>query len=192
VPNDLDALYHEYTDFDAQGATALRFGECLGFARKVVERTLELSEKRRTKVKKLDLISLVAFFQGVRRNPDFKVSKDTIDKLAGALLDSAIHNVAGKSTSGRRILEYYDRWRSRLSPDIGIRLDPRREFANEQKQRIYERCGGLCQVCGAAVGDEDSEYDHFPVPYRDGGKTEVDNGRLVHGKCHPRGRPIAE
>jgi len=40
------------------------------------------------------------------------------------------------------------------------------------------------QVVKEPVGEDDeAEYDHFPVLYRNGGRTDVDNGRLVHKEC---------
>ena len=47
----------------------------------------------------------------------------------------------------------------------------------------------VCGVCTKAVTEGDAEYDHFPVAFRDGGRTDVANGRLVHKPCHERGRP---
>ena len=51
--------------------------------------------------------------------------------------------------------------------------------------------GGVCQICVQPVEQSDAEFDHFPIPHRDGGRTTLDNGRLVHKTCHPRGRPPA-
>ena len=42
------------------------------------------------------------------------------------------------------------------------------------------------------VHEGDDEYDHFPIPHRDGGRTEVSNGKLVHKMCHAPGRPASE
>ena len=73
--------------------------------------------------------------------------------------------------------------------EVGIRLDPRRAFSEAQKEEIAARDEGRCGVCGELVEDGHAEFDHFPVPSRDGGPTEVENGRLVHAACHERGRP---
>jgi hypothetical protein len=35
------------------------------------------------------------------------------------------------------------------------------------------------------------EGDHYPLAWRDGGPTEIENGRLVHKTSHVRGRRAA-
>jgi hypothetical protein len=42
-------------------------------------------------------------------------------------------------------------------------------------------------ICNDPVDPSEAEYDHFPLPHTLGGKTVVENGRLVHAACHPRG-----
>ena len=76
-----------------------------------------------------------------------------------------------------------------MTRDIVVRLDPKRAFDPEQQKLIRERDEGKCKICGDEVAEEQEEYDHYPVPHRDGGRTVVENGRLVHKECHPRGRP---
>ena len=39
---------------------------------------------------------------------------------------------------------------------------------------------------------EDGEGDHYTTPHRLGGRTIIENGRMVHRKCHARGRPPEE
>jgi hypothetical protein len=93
----------------------------------------------------------------------------------------------GRSTSGSAIAKYYDEWRSRIIEEIGIRLDPKRLFDDVEKQAIYERAQGKCEICKEPVDPADAEYDHFPLPHTLGGRTVIENGRLVLGTCHPRG-----
>jgi hypothetical protein len=191
--NQLDALYHEYTEFDETGDTGGRFGKALQFARAVVARASDLSNsgsKRRTKFKKLDVIALVLFFQDVTKLPGFRFDSRSVDALARRILEIHRPFVAGRSTSGRRIAEHYEWWRSHVAGEIGIRLDPTRAFSDQQKAEIHARQQGMCAICKENVEPEDAEYDHYPIPYRDGGPTGVNNGRLVHRTCHPRGRLV--
>ncbi|MBV8842162.1 MAG: HNH endonuclease [Bryobacterales bacterium] len=60
-------------------------------------------------------------------------------------------------------------------------------FDDAEKQTIFERAQGKCQICREAVDPSDAEYDHVPVPHTLGGKIVIENGRLVHSACHPRG-----
>ncbi len=97
----------------------------------------------------------------------------------------------GKITSGRTLGTDYEGWRQSIVKEIGVRLDPKRDFDEEQKKEIYSRDKSFCGICREHV-EEAEEYDHFPTAWAIGGQTVVDNGRLVHQKCHPRGRPTEE
>jgi hypothetical protein len=84
---------------------------------------------------------------------------------------------------------HMDQWRQVLGTPC-VTLDNVRAFTNAQKNEIFRRDAGKCAVCGENVDQFNAEYNHYPVPYRDGGRSEVGNGRLVHQRCHPRGRPV--
>ncbi len=100
-------------------------------------------------------------------------------------------NTTARATSGKKIAEHYRLWREKVDGVVGIRLDSKRLFDEEQKRQIFDRAEGKCAVCGELVEEGDDEYDHFPIAYRDGGKTTVENGRLVCKRHHPRGRPFS-
>ena len=190
---DLDAIYHEHPDFQDQGSTARRFVHVLEHAEHVFQRAIRLrretGDKCRT-FRKLEVFALVNLLQDLTKNPDFKVTTPGLDRLAKQIVDTTrTDEPKGRTSSGRAIAAYYDWWRDNVAADPGVRLDPLREFTLEQKSEIFSRDGGLCQICQVKVEDGDAEYDHFPIPHRDGGRTELSNGRLVHRVCHPRGRP---
>lgn len=86
-------------------------------------------------------------------------------------------------------IEVIGRSASPAVTEIGIRLDPKRLFDEDDKGAIYSRDKGLRGICGEHVEPEDAEYDHYPAAHALGGRTVVDNGRLVHATCHERGRP---
>jgi hypothetical protein len=83
--------------------------------------------------------------------------------------------------------KYYDEWRAKIIEEIGVRLDPKRPFDEAEKQVIYQQAQGRCGICNDPVDSSEAEYDHFPLPRTLGGKTVVENGRLVHAACDPRG-----
>lgn len=97
---------------------------------------------------------------------------------------------SSRASSGGVIKRYYEDWRNSLPSGIGAPLDQKRLFDKAAKNTIWTRECGNCAVCGEGVNHEDAEYDHFPIAYRDGGPTSLDNGRLAHNNCHPRGRPV--
>jgi hypothetical protein len=98
-----------------------------------------------------------------------------------------------KKSSGSGIKQWYLDWYEHVvEPAEVIRLDEQRAFPQDMKQAIWERTSGVCGVCSKAVKFEDAEFDHYPVPYRLGGKTEIPNERPVHPACHARGRPRSD
>jgi 5-methylcytosine-specific restriction endonuclease McrA len=107
------------------------------------------------------------------------------------MLEERDGTATGKSTSGPGIAKHYADWRSKLPEELGVRTDPRRVFNEDQKLQMLARDGSNCKECGDPLTLEDAEGDHYPKPWREGGRTEIDNGRLLHKKCHQRGRPLA-
>ena len=120
------------------------------------------------------------------------INRKFYEKVAPHLCATNLLVSVARSTSGPKIAEHYRLWRERVDGEGGIRLDPKRAFDEDQKREICRRFEGKCAICGELVEEGDDEYDHFPVAYRDGGRTVIENGRLVCRQHHPRGRPQSE
>lgn len=191
--NELDSLYHEFTDFDSSGPLAERFKCVLSITGDVFEK-VKSSLGNRAKFRRLDVTVAMMYVQDVSKSEGVKIDKKAIDNIATHIcqIQDREDKPSGKSTSGSTLRTYYDWWRAQMAKDFVVRLDPDRIFTPEQKSEIYKRGGGKCAICQQVVSDDDGEYDHFPVPHRDGGRTLVENGRLVHKSCHPRGRPAQD
>jgi hypothetical protein len=194
---DLDAMYHDQTDFDDKGDIAKRFKVALEYAEKVLEKAIALnrgSGVTKRKFKKLEVFATVALFHDLGRTPSFKLTPAGLTELARQLVDSPRDGEpGGRITRGTGIAAYYNWWREHVVKTLpGVELDPVRLFPDNMKEAISLRDNGQCAICRSDVEAEEAEYDHYPVPYRDGGRTEVANGRLVHKDCHPRGRPPSE
>ncbi|MHB8411544.1 MAG: GmrSD restriction endonuclease domain-containing protein [Candidatus Acidiferrales bacterium] len=194
--NDLDKVYHENTTFEVGGESAKRFQDILSKASEVFlaafAKTTQGGNKRtKLKFRKLDVIATFLLIQDLSHNTQFKFDKSFVHKLAGHILTDREANATGKSTSGPAIAKYYQEWRSKIIEEVGVRLDPKRLFDDSQKEQIFTRDQGKCGVCGELVDRSEAEYDHFPLPHASGGKTAVENARLVHATCHPRG-PLQE
>ena len=190
--NDLDKVYHENTTFDVDGESANRFRTLLKLTSDVfllafAKTTVDGKKRVKLKFRKLDVIAAFMLIQDLFRNPQFKFDKAFAQKLASHILGDREGAASGKSTSGPAIAKYYGEWREKIIEDIGIRLDQKRLFDDAEKQIIYSRAQGNCEVCGQPVDPSDAEYDHYPVPHTLGGKTVIENARLVHAACHPRG-----
>ena len=66
-------------------------------------------------------------------------------------------------------------------------LDTQRAFDAFERQIIYSRDGGACRRpgCHAEVQWEEAEIHHIK-PHSEGGQTVLENGALVHKRCHPK------
>lgn len=85
-------------------------------------------------------------------------------------------------------------------PDLpvgwGQPLDPeraaKRRFATRGVlNRVGERDGWVCQICGGPIDGRlrppdplAPVADHHPVPHADGGPTSADNLRIAHARCN--------
>ena len=87
----------------------------------------------------------------------------------------------------KRRHEYYSTRMVEFLGDSLTPLDPKRAFNDLERQVIYWRDGGDCQVCDGRVAWPEAHIHHV-TEHHDGGKTVLDNGVLVHDKCHPRGQ----
>lgn len=184
---DLDGLYQRYTSLQDKETVIQSLEDVFGEVESVMTSLKSVPNGRR-KAPKIALFALAMFFQDVRRSRNFKLTQQAKRLLADAVRDPKVLQNS-RASSGGVIREYYDAWRNALPPGIGIDLDPIRIFGDDQKRQIFVQCEGTCAICGELVESGQDEYDHFPIPYRDGGRTSVENGRLVHSECHPRGRP---
>lgn len=184
---DLDSLYHRYTQVSAPNNPLDEVEVIFQFVQEVID-NIASRPRGRKKVSKITLFALSMFIQDVRRSERFKLTTESKMKLADAVSEPNISQNS-RAVSGGVINAYYESWRARLPEGTGVELDRERSFNDGQRGEIRKMANGLCSVCGEVVLPDDEEFDHYPIPYRDGGKTAVDNGRLVHKECHPRGRP---
>jgi hypothetical protein len=193
--NELDKVYHENTTFDVNGETAQRFQETLKRTSDVfivaTMKTFGGKNRARIKFRKLDVIAAMLLIQDLSRGEHFKFDNKFDHQLAAHILSDKEIPVVGRVTSGPTIARYYESWRAKIIGDIGIHLDPKRLFDEIDKKLIYSRDQGQCGICKGPVEPDEAEYDHYPRPHTLGGKTVVENGRLVHARCHPRG-PVEE
>ncbi len=87
----------------------------------------------------------------------------------------------------KRRHEYYSTRMAAFLGDSLTPLDLKRDFNDLERQVIYWRDSGECQVCNSKV-DWANTHIHHVIEHHDGGKTVIDNGVLVHDKCHPKGQ----
>jgi hypothetical protein len=184
--DDIDSFYHEHTDFTELSATVHEIEQIFGLVQ-LVTTEVQTHWSGKKKVPKLSLFALAFFFQDMRKNSQWKLDGPSTEKLANHTANVQVQG-RSRTTDGPQIKEFYQAWAQTLPTDIGIRLDPKRNFDANDRSIIWERDARTCQVCKGIVGEAFAEYDHYPVAWALGGLTRPENGRLVHAKCHPRGK----
>ncbi len=60
-----------------------------------------------------------------------------------------------------------------------------RSFTDSNKRTLYERQKGICTACKKHFEIDQMEADHL-TPWAQGGKTELDNGRMLCRDCNRR------
>jgi len=185
-PGTVDAFYHENTDLDLAGPAAKEVEEVLKNTQGITN-LLRAKWSGKRKVPKMSFLALAFFFQDMLSNPYFKFDSASASRLAEYAASVSIPH-GTRTVSGPAIKNFCETWKNGLPPDIGILLDEKRLFDDAQKEALWKRDGGACKVCEKPVELGDAEGDHFPIPHSLGGRTSLENGRLVHAECHPRGR----
>lgn len=81
---------------------------------------------------------------------------------------------------------------SKMREHLGLQpKDPQRLFGPLEREIIYHRDKKRCAVCKAEVLWPDVQIHHV-IEHSKGGATCLDNGALVHKKCHPKGAAALE
>jgi hypothetical protein len=195
-PGDLNHLYQEYSGIDVDAPLLERFQSILDRVQDVFDRYQNLlgaAGAGRTKLSKRDIFCVFSLIQDLSRVDRLRITGEVLQAIAIAIPDDGIGTGRDpkdrfRQDSPEHLLHAYNVWRTSLPAEaLGIRLDPQRLFSAEQKFQVFNRQHGLCAVCRKVVEEIDAEYDHYPIRHCDGGPTTIDNCRLVHGRCHPRG-----
>lgn len=185
LASDLDALYHEHT-------RAVPTSEIMTEAERVfsqIESVVSLLAGRikgRRKVHRGALYALAQYLQDRGRNPSFALGGADAQILADLVAQPPNGNLA--SSSGVSVRSYYNAWRRWADQSIPVNLDPKDNWADLDRNELLTRQEGRCALCGQPLSDDAVEVEHYPVPYRDGGRTVPENGRLMHHSCQPKGK----
>jgi hypothetical protein len=73
--------------------------------------------------------------------------------------------------------------REAMKPQV---KDPKRGYGILDREIIYYRDKKICGKCDVEVKWDEAEIHHVKR-HAKGGTTTIENGALVHGKCHPMG-----
>ena len=91
----------------------------------------------------------------------------------------------------RRRHRYFSDRMVEFLADSLVPKDQTRAFSDFERQFIYWRDSTQCQVCHQKVAWDIAEIHHVKQ-HKDGGRTVIDNGVLVHDYCHPKGKAADE
>lgn len=89
-----------------------------------------------------------------------------------------------KAENIKRRHEFYIQKMSEFMGPIQVK-DGKRYFGPLEREIIFFRDNKRCHICQAEVAWQDAEIHHLQE-HQHGGETILDNGVLVHRKCHPR------
>ncbi len=169
------------------GGEAKRFEELLAWCDRVLGVRPITTGRTRAKVRKNLLFSLFLLLDdlrvaGVPVERELKKVHDGFSSLG----QWKEQEPQGRVVSGATISRHYGWFVREHFADVHFTgLDPKRLFDEEEKKQIRERANDKCAVCQDVVLIE-AEFDHIK-PWIQGGRTIVENGRLVHRECHERG-----
>ena len=197
----LDNYYYAHLDFDSATSTCHRLMNILS------KLTDLLGPGKRPKLRAHDAIQLVLFVDSIwddyTRSWESKLPAAQ-DKFSEVLASAAKtknepnpdeawlrYGVWTRTNSDRgdSIRQRHHFYSQRMATYIGnlTPKDPKRTFGSLEREIIYWKAGKKCGVCGAEVLWAEAEIHHIKE-HSQGGRTELDNGQLVHKHCHPKGR----
>ena len=184
----VDETYHTFTDFDPVGDEARLFERLLGWCDQVLEARPMTINRRKVKIRKNRLFSLFLLFQDLEAANQVRVERE-LSAIRDAFWSDTGRDTepTGRVISVATISKHYAWFVQDKLADVRFTgLDPQRAFSDAQKEEIWRQTEGKCAVCGETVDESGAEYDHIE-PWILGGRTKLENGRLVHFDCHERG-----
>jgi hypothetical protein len=200
----IDDFYYKHLDFDPSGIGAKRVREVLDILHQL------LGDGKRSRIIRHEAIHLVLLVDSLLDD----YTRGWTQHLAAAF-DRFRADVAGAKkkrfdaappehwtryaqltrvnsdradTIARRHQFFTDQMYLRLSLEP---KDPVRMYGAVERELIYFRDQKRCQVCKAEVLWSEHEIHHVTEHHK-GGKTSLENGALVHKKCHPKGARAEE
>ena len=195
----IDDYYYTHLDFDASTSTCQRLIDILS------KLTDLLGQGDRPKLRAHDAIHLVLLIDSIW--DDYTRSWEATlpaahDKFSEALAHAAKtksdpnpeeawlrYGVWTRTNSDRgdSIRQRHHFYSRRMATYIGNLTckDSKRVFGSLDREIIYWRDGKKCGVCGSEVLWTEAQIHHIKE-HSQGGRTELDNGKLVHAHCHPK------
>ena len=196
---DLNRMYLDYVDFDANSAVAKNIYKILGFMNRM------FPDKARG-LKAHCIISLFILIMDllpnyVLKNREKEIAKWIIEFESARKFNekqpaenrdpilTEYSNAVTKATDSEVYLrKRHDVLKRKLweaIPDL-VQLDPKRHFDETDRLFIYNRDNGICQECKKHCDWKNWEADHI-IPWSEGGRTDpVTNGQVLCPTCNAK------
>jgi 5-methylcytosine-specific restriction endonuclease McrA len=189
---ELDGLYHEQASFDPQGAQAKLYQQTLALTETLLEiattiaRISDSASSSRTKKKyaKLTVLAVFCWSHDVliaKENGRTNLTEAGMQALGKYI--QQFQPMHSKGQTGQKIRDVYEQFTKGVPLKGVIDLDPKRDFSDDDKHQIRLAYNGVCARCNEPVLDGDEAF-HHKQPWARGGRTVVENGLLLHKKCH--------
>lgn len=195
---DLNEMYWNNADFDENCDSAKNI-------RKILNYMDIMFPTKSPELKSYSVISLFLLIMDLLPNYDIK---EKHKEIANWFIDFESRRMLDKKKEPEHqdpVLVLYQRWISNssdttdslnyrhkvLKEDLLDKVtnlslkDSQRSFDEAQRQVIYRRDKGICQICGKKCEWNDWEADH-KNPWRKGGKTEIENGQVLCPTCNSK------
>jgi len=195
---DLNDMYWNNKDFDSNCDVARNITRILDYLNNMFpEKAPELS--------RYSVISLFLLIMDLMPNYDIRGREKDIANWFIEFESNRILDNKKEAEQQDPVLVLYQRWISNSSDtyeSLSYRhkvlkesllgsiknfalKDSQRNFDEAQRQVIYRRDNGICQVCGKKCEWNDWEADHI-VAWSKGGKTEIENGQVLCPSCNSK------
>lgn len=196
----LDDLYKNNKDFDLNGNIAKKIKKTLDYLDKVFdEKTPELKTTYCILLYAMvsglldrfvitdmhkNIFNFFIDFEKFRRSELKK--EDDKDQDIMEFQSRVVHGADAKSSIHWKLEHLLARFGVQY-PKIETK-DEKRNFSHEQRLSIWRRDNGICQIANKCDGsklawNDEWDADHI-VPFKDGGKTIVENGRVTCASCN--------
>ncbi len=195
---DLNDMYWNNKEFDENCEQAKTINKILNYMN-------EMFPNKAPELSRYSVISLFLLLMDLMPNYDIRERENDLSKW---FVDFEYRRNQDKMKEAEQqdpVLVLYQRWISNssdtsesltyrhkvLKEDLlsSIRnlplKDPKRTFDDAQRQVIYRRDNGICQICGKKCEWNDWEADHI-IPWSKGGKTEIENGQVLCIACNSK------
>ena len=195
---DLNTMYEDNRDFNENSAEAKTVFKILDYMN-------TMFPSKCPELKRYNVISLFALIMDMMPNYDIRErEKDIADWFIAFETDRILEEEKSPEEQDPILVLYHEKVshstdtvdslkfrhdllkESLLTKAHNLPLkDSKRNFDESQRQVIYRKDKGVCQICGKECDWNDWEADHI-VPWSKGGKTEIENGQVLCPTCNSK------